>query len=717
MKNRQHRHFFIISGQYQWAISQAKLLLKNHSKQVWITDQPIPALEQTTIPACKATSLLGQEASALVYDTFCGFNIDAFGLTSGIVCGGGSIILLTPDLKLWSGINDPENQRLFSFHHTGHKSFFIERTVHLIKKASHATVITPDTSPDPTAKFFADKIKQEENNSNQKQDEPFCAVTTEQAQAVKAIVTLHDNQKRNAMVLTADRGRGKSSALGLAAAWIVKQATSFVHIIVTAPKPATVESLFFCARKLLADHCTSTKTQIHHPSGTIRFVAPDLLTDTLPVATILLVDEAAAIPVPLLKNWLKHYRKVVFSTTIHGYEGTGRGFAVRFQTILQASYPHYNRYHINEPVRWAPGDPAEQLIFNMLGLNSVPSSDEKALSAYQQGYKYITFTQEILLHNDNLLLQIFGLLIISHYQTRPSDFRRLLDAPEIKIHAIVSSQDSKMIVLGVALTFNEMPVDSHLHSDIYLGKRRLRGSMLPQLLATQCNCKIALSARCARIQRIAIHPALQSVGLGSRLLFNVIQNLKQDSLDYVGSNFGATAYLLSFWQKNDFSVVSLSSRCDASSACHAATVIYPLSETGIQVKQQTQSHFFKQLPYSLKEPLKHLDLSVCIALLTYSDRPSAPVIFSADEKASIHAYAHGYRLYDYVVHTLHKALWYIVAKNKFSLLNQTQQFLIIMKVAQGHSWDTCIQKLHFSGKKEAYKKLREAYAPICNFLI
>jgi len=58
----------------------------------------------------------------------------------------------------------------------------------------------------------------------------------------------------------------------------------------------------------------------------IEFVAPDDLIANKHDVSLLMVDEAAAVPVQMLSELLQSYSRIVFSSTIHGYEETGRGF-------------------------------------------------------------------------------------------------------------------------------------------------------------------------------------------------------------------------------------------------------------------------------------------------------------------------------------------------------------------------------------------------------
>lgn len=92
--------------------------------------------------------------------------------------------------------------------------------------------------------------------------------------------------------------------------------------------------------------------------GIVEFNLPQKL---LKEADVLIVDEAAGIPVPMLFAFTERFRKVIFASTIHGHEGAGRGFSLRFLRALQQNR-EINLYKIElkEPIRYAPNDPVEE---------------------------------------------------------------------------------------------------------------------------------------------------------------------------------------------------------------------------------------------------------------------------------------------------------------------------------------------------------------------
>ncbi|MCT9623490.1 tRNA cytosine(34) acetyltransferase TmcA, partial [Curtobacterium sp. C2H10] len=72
-------------------------------------------------------------------------------------------------------------------------------------------------------------------------------------------------------------------------------------------------------------------------------------------ASWLIVDEAAAIPGPLLRRLVARFPRTLLTTTVQGYEGTGRGFLLKFC----AGFAQLRQFSLSAPVRWAPGCPLE----------------------------------------------------------------------------------------------------------------------------------------------------------------------------------------------------------------------------------------------------------------------------------------------------------------------------------------------------------------------
>lgn len=113
-------------------------------------------------------------------------------------------------------------------------------------------------------------------------------------------------------------------------------------------------------------------------------MAPDALLASKEKAAWLIVDEAAAIPAPLLRQLVSRFPRTLLTTTVQGYEGTGRGFLLKFC----ASLPHLQSFTLNAPIRWAAGCPLESAISQLLIFNDEAFRDapmgELALEAVNQ---------------------------------------------------------------------------------------------------------------------------------------------------------------------------------------------------------------------------------------------------------------------------------------------------------------------------------------------
>ena len=172
------------------------------------------------------------------------------------------------------------------------------------------------------------------------------AKTVDQANALLTFVdAIAEKTLRSTVALTAARGRGKSAALGVAIAAAI--AHGYSNIFITSPSPENLKTLFefvfkgFDALNYL-DHCDYTIIQSTNPDfnkaivrvnvhrqhrQTIQYIQPQD-SFALGQAELVVIDEAAAIPLPLVRKLMGPYL-VFMASTINGYEGTGRSLSLK----------------------------------------------------------------------------------------------------------------------------------------------------------------------------------------------------------------------------------------------------------------------------------------------------------------------------------------------------------------------------------------------------
>lgn len=515
MSATEPRQFLHLTGSQDSCLRAAQLKLAHYSAVLWISSSSFIA---EAFAAHKARMVLGREFDAIVFDAFSGLDLNALAAVSGSLRGGGLFILLSPALEDWPQFPDPAYQRFLPYPYTATqvKGLFLKRFLRVLQEPVQAT--KTNLMPSLT-----------------------------QAQVIDRIV--HSTM---ALVLTADRGRGKSAALGFAASQLIAQGNT---VLLTAPARAAVASVF--------------KHTEHAPN----FYAPDDLLLKLPNADVLMVDEAAAIPLPLLLKLARAYPHCVFATTLHGYEGSGRGFVLRFQQALSQITPTWQDLRLEQPMRWPQDDPLEALIYRLLLLDL--EAAELQFDA-KQAIQYVQLEREQLLEHESLLQQIFGLLVSAHYQTRPSDLQQMLDAPNLSIHVLQQEQQ----ILGVALLSREGGFETELSAAIQRGQRRPHGHLVPQTLSFHAQLAGAAELVCERIMRIAIHPDIQGLGLGQRLVQDLYQYAGLQMADYLAVSYALSPELLHFWQQSGFVLARIGHRRDTASASRSAVQIKAISTAG-----------------------------------------------------------------------------------------------------------------------------------------
>ncbi|MFG6176804.1 tRNA(Met) cytidine acetyltransferase TmcA [Halomonas sp. THAF12] len=600
---------------------------------LWVSPEPPTSLEaEDWLPPAKARTRLGGEHDLIVYDAVssgAGFDPDAFGALAGTLRAGGLLVLLTP--ADWGGRPDADYTRL-----AAHPWRAEQLSAHYLDRLAHLLAASPRAIRWPAEGALAIPDWPEVAPVESLPDDPDC-LTRDQAEAVARLVRL---RRRRPLVLTADRGRGKTAALGIACARLLAQGErgqgkeGETEILVTAPRPAAVAGLF---ERLAALRPEGRRhgNRFEEAGGRVVFLAPDELSarverlDAGGAGAWLLVDEAAAIPAGMLGQWLAAFPRIAFATTVHGYEGAGRGFALRFRERLERLTPEWREWHLAAPIRWAPDDPLEALTARLLMLDAEPTPPTGEAPEWRLE------SPRTLARDEPRLRTLFGLLVQAHYRTTPSDLRRLLDGPDTRLTTLGNDAGPQAVVVSA----DEGGFDAALAERVARGERRPRGHLMAQSLAAHAGVREALSGRLRRVLRIAVHPAARRRGLGRRLLAVERQAAREAGIALLGASFGAEPGLLAFWQAQGFRAVRLGLTREAATGEHALMVVAPAAEGGEALAKRLADRFQSLLPSLLAFELRELDSAVALALLA----EGGPRPLDDEARRDLADVAHGHR--------------------------------------------------------------------------
>lgn len=699
-----HRCVLVLAGEESWgmALAQKALFGCPVPASLWLGDGA--PLDIPRLSLGKATQVLGQEYDLLIVNSYSGFDADGFGAVTGTLRGGGLVILITPVLDEWCHYPDPEHARI-GVAENG-KARFLGRLAAVLKSTIDAIVyeqegVLPDRQTSGVFNAVSENI-----------DAPFR--TRDQMLAVAAIKKVVTGHRRRPLVLTADRGRGKSAALGIAAGQLLNNGLQ--RIIVTGPRMDAVAPVFDLASET-SPHAIRGRGRLELGHACLEYFAPDDLLQTLPQADLILVDEAAAIPTPLLERMLRHYARIVFSTTVHGYEGTGQGFSLRFKRLLDVFTPDWKAQRLEQPIRWNDGDPLERLVFDMLLLDADAAPDVVAAQAQADLCSIEMIDRDVLNQDESMLSELFGLLVLAHYRTTPNDLRQLLDGENLFIH-VMRYQGH---IVAAAIVGEEGGFDGDTAVAIYQGKRRPRGHLIAQSLAVHAGMEQAATLRYGRILRIAVHPAAQGGGLGSRLVQYLINTAQLQGWDCLGASFGAAGDLLNFWGKAGYQPVRLGLGRDHRSGRHSVIVLKPLTKAGDELFASLRARFLDHLPHLFSDPLRGLEPSLAALLLQCDDPDESQDVnipsLSSQDWMDIDSFAYGQRGYEVCL----APIWHLICAvlrltGAAEQLGPVERDVLIAKVLQKHSWQDVAQLLGMTGKAQAIIALRGAVREVCNLV-
>jgi N-acetyltransferase 10 len=471
-----------------------------------------------------------------------------------------------------------------------------------LKKLNDNSILKGDTGEVLTTKSKEDVDLEQLKESLQ--DTPHVGVIVELAKTMdqaKAILTFleacSEKTSKSTVALTAGRGRGKSAAIGLCLAGALS--FGYSNINVTAPEPENLVAVFdFVLRGLKAlkyqEHLDYTISYNAEKTGrdkikcivavevhkshrqSIKYIRPDE-TDKFASAELVAIDEAAAIPLPTVRA-LMGDRLTFMSSTVNGYEGTGRALSLKLIKELRdmkgrsgivdaasaaassVTGPKQNKaeakvhegrwaaaaaaaaeassniksgplreIELSTPIRYVAGDPVEAWLNKLLCLDCGSAAEMKLIGGAPAPSDcelyYIDRDALFSYHklSESFLQKMMGLYSSAHYKNTPNDLQMLSDAPAHSVFVLLSpsaEQDSNSLpdILAVVQVALEGKISRKAVEAQLSRGHRSAGDLIPWTLSQQFGDSNFAQLSGARIVRVAVHPSVQGMGYGSRAM-------------------------------------------------------------------------------------------------------------------------------------------------------------------------------------------------------
>ncbi|MBE8595362.1 tRNA(Met) cytidine acetyltransferase TmcA [Xenorhabdus sp. BG5] len=564
MQQQGQRRLVVLSGDPQWSEWIINQLTKQFQGD-WLT---VSAHVSGAIEPTKAVSLLGREFLHGVFDATQGVNAEALAILAGTLKAGSWLVMRVPAWSQWPEQPDEDSLRW-------NESSGVISTPNFIRHIQQQILAFPEVL-----------LWRQEIPLQLSQISPLPATGAWQMPDGKPTVSQQSiltellQAIRGVWVITAPRGRGKSALAGMLVrywqgkCWLCAPAKITTEVIrrysaisdSAEQKSLEQETPFWSVDNVLK-YCRAKKGQPKNKSD----------------ADWLLIDEAAAIPTPQLAELIRHFPRVLLTSTVQGYEGTGRGFLLK----LCAELPDCHIRELKTPMRWAENDPLEAWLDSALLFDDKPLVYDTPLTAEELHFHPIC--QLEWLQHSTLLRQFYGLLTSAHYRTSPLDLRRLMDGSGMTFLAALSdSPEHKQQLIGALWMVNEGGLSQTLAHEIWAGRRRPRGNLVAQSLAAHSGFPQAATLRSQRISRIAVQAQYRRRGIAQHLIIQQCQEASKQKLDFISVSFGYTAELWALWQKCGFRLVRMGTHREASSGCYTAMAVLPLSEQGERFAQSAQ---------------------------------------------------------------------------------------------------------------------------------
>ncbi len=689
----------------------------------------LPFLKFQYVPYWDVHTILGTTQDYAILDLTAQFNPDDIAVILESVAGPGLIILITPPLEEW-----PLKVTRFvdQFNFSGEPlppSRFLSNFIDLVKKSNNVIVVEEGknrlgvgqvvpSDPDSVAKLFTPDPDAKTIAS--------LAVTDDERVTLNRLsvwlrLALADPKTAHHYYLNAARGRGKTATIGLVVGDLyaqppsVTKASKKISLLITSPDLSQVQTSFQILQNALSNAQIKFQvkkigellSEVSCPSGILFYATPEEVLDRKRVDGIF-IDEAGSIPIPILEKIAEMGIPCLWSTTTYGYEGVGRGFALKFIPWVVKKFHQVDGFTMTTPVRYALGDPIEKLLFGAFFLDAdVPKFPP---GIYTQENTELVRQPIDTNPGDDRLRGIFGLLVQAHYKTRPSDFVPMLDVPSWQLW-VYQTKDTSPI--GAILTIPEGGLPAAAAEELASAKKERQGLLVSWVIALHHQAPSFIHQfRGVRIARIAINPLKQGEGIGTKMLAELEIAQIEAGVSFLSTSFGATPQLVKFWLKSSYIPIHIGLKRAPATGEYSVVMMKSLNSDARADVARFGADFKIKLVEWLRDVLYDAEAETILPVILFQDlnfEQYLPVIsFSQSETRRVHAYCEDILKFKAATDVIRKViLRYVYDMHADRLALEDKTLIIFIAKLQSRSWKT-IQQIARVPAQRAYGMVREA---------
>ncbi len=653
---------------------------------------------------------LGNTYDLVILDTVDNFQPINIGRLVDLARGGGLVIIYTDNLikdKMVFRSSIIRNNKIYDIYEKRFKKKIQEHDgiFTIIGDQFEARPFSGDVKPKPEKKVPSNPIMPKEIHE--------LSLSEDENRVIESFSFMLSGGRR-VLVLTAPRGRGKSSVTGLSIAGMIVKYKSkrekSIKIIVTAPSIVSASQVMLFvknAMERLGENVWVKMSDTGHVKiikgndFKVEYVPPDAALED--EGDLLVIDEAASLGVNYIDLALRMWRKVVLVTTVHGYEGSSKAFLRYLRRLIESRRIKVKWVNMEQPLRYAEGDPIEKWLYDALLLDAEPEEPKSEINMIN--YEDIDKTE--LIDNDKKLRALYGIMVTAHYRNNPDDLMIMLDGAHHLIKALYSGNNSYIAACQIA---EEGELQDNL-IDMALKGGTFDGDLIPDRIIKHVRIKDFGKLKGWRIVRIAVLQELQDKGFGSEMLNIIFNEAKEKGIDWLGSSFMSDPKVLNFWIKNGFVPVHISPKKNEKLGDYPVVVMKPISDVAKKITEISAYILKEKLLNTLHDVYFNINPEVARLLLTGA-KASKTVNINDILIDKVVSFLQGISPYESSADGIHMlAIKYFWDSNRDWSLSRDEELVLIAKVIQGKPWNY-VSSLLESNRSHIYELIYDSVSKL-----